>query len=74
MAGLEGAGHITIFFEVKLGERAATIATIGSNAETVEYKDFRFCRVGRRGSGQVPPSVWASLYQITNGLDLRCRQ
>ena len=42
MAGLEGADKSTILFKEKLGEMVTTIATIVSNAETVEYKDFGF--------------------------------
>ena len=42
MVGLEGAGKITIFFKLKLGEMVTTIATFVSIVGTVEYKDFSF--------------------------------
>ena len=42
MVGFEAAGKTTILFKVKLSELVMTIATIGFNVETVEYKNLIF--------------------------------
>ena len=73
MVGLEGAGKITILYKLKLGEMVTTIATIGSNVETVGHKESSFTLWAVWGSGQVPPSV-ASLLPGYERSDPCCRQ
>ena len=68
--GVEAAGNTTILFKLKLGKMVTTIATIGFNCGAQE---LYFHRVGRRGPGQVPPSV-ASLPSGYERSDLPCRQ
>ncbi|KAJ6526876.1 ADP-ribosylation factor family-domain-containing protein, partial [Mycena vulgaris] len=40
--GLDAAGKTTILYKLKVGEIVTTIPTIGSNVETVEYKNISF--------------------------------
>ena len=67
MVGLEGAGKITILLKLKLGEMVTTIATIGSNVENVEYKDFSFTLWAVGGQDKNRP-LWHHCYPDANVL------
>ena len=41
MIGLDAAGKTSILFQMKLGELIQSIPTIGFNAETVEFKNYK---------------------------------
>ena len=60
MVGLDGAGKLTVFFKLKLGEMVTTIATIGSTVETVEYKDFSFTVWAAKSKDKFRP-LWAAM-------------
>ena len=53
--------------KLKAGEIVTTIATIGSNVETVEYKDKIFALWAVGGQDKLRP-LWHHFYQDANGL------
>ncbi|XP_056324017.1 ADP-ribosylation factor 4-like [Danio aesculapii] len=67
MVGLDGAGKTTVLYQLKLGEAVASIATIGFNVETVEYKNISFtvCDIGYHSKLR---SFWKYYYQNCQGL------
>merc|ERR1719296_683179 len=67
MVGLDAAGKTTILYKLKLGEIVTTIATIGFNVETVEYKNISFTVWDVGGQDKIRP-LWRHYFQNTQGL------
>merc|ERR1712023_26090 len=67
MVGLDAAGKTTILYKLKLGEVVTTIATIGFNVETVEYKNISF-NVWDIGGQDKIRKLWRYYYANTQGL------
>uniref|UniRef100_A0A5K3G4J8 ADP-ribosylation factor 1 n=1 Tax=Mesocestoides corti TaxID=53468 RepID=A0A5K3G4J8_MESCO len=67
MVGLDAAGKTTILYQLKLGETAVTIPTIGFNVETVSYKNVTF-RVWDVGGQEVIRPLWRYYFNETNGI------
>ncbi|MFS7938284.1 putative small GTP-binding protein [Helianthus anomalus] len=69
MFGLHSAGKTTILYNLKLGKIVTTVATIGFNVETLEYKNISFSvwDFGAQTMYRLLP--WMSRYfQNTQGL------
>ncbi|CAF1343377.1 unnamed protein product [Rotaria sordida] len=57
MAGLNAAGKTSVLYTMKLGEIVTTIPTIGSNIETIEFKNIKMTAWDLGDRGKIRP-VW----------------
>lgn len=67
MLGLDAAGKTTILYRLKLGDRVATIPTIGFNVETLKYKGFNMNIWDVGGQTRIR-ELWRHYYHNTQGL------
>ncbi|KAF7144790.1 hypothetical protein RHSIM_Rhsim04G0245800 [Rhododendron simsii] len=67
MVGFDAVGKTTILYKLKLGEIVPTVATIGFNVETVEYKDISFTVWDIGGWGKIE-LLWKHYFHNTQGL------
>ncbi|CAM0144531.1 unnamed protein product [Urochloa decumbens] len=68
MLGLDAAGKTTILYRLKTGEVASTtIATVGFNIETIEYKNISFTFWDVGGNSPNRP-LWKYYFHDTQGI------
>jgi small GTP-binding protein len=67
MLGLDAAGKTTILYKLQLGEVVTTIPTIGTNIESVQYKNICFTCMDVGGRSPIRPLV-RHFYQKASGL------
>ncbi|KAF7146371.1 hypothetical protein RHSIM_Rhsim04G0246300 [Rhododendron simsii] len=67
MVGPDAVGKTTILYKLKLGEIVPTVATIGFDMETVEYKDISFTVWDIGGWGKIE-FLWKHYFHNTQGL------
>ena len=67
MVGLDAAGKTTILYQLKLGEMANTIPTIGFNVETVSYKNIEFMVWDMGGQDKIR-QLWSHYYKHAQAL------
>ena len=67
MVGLDGAGKTTILYKLKLGQKIASLPTVGFNVESVEYKNVNFIVWDVGGQSKIRP-LWKNYYQGVQGL------
>jgi len=65
LVGLDNAGKSTILYKLFLGETITTTPTIGSNVETIVYRNVKFCMWDLGGQDSFRSS-WSSFYNDTN--------
>ncbi|XP_041358678.1 E3 ubiquitin-protein ligase TRIM23-like [Gigantopelta aegis] len=65
--GLDGAGKTSILFKLKQNEFIPTIATIGFNVETVEYKNLKFTIWDVGGQHKIRP-LWKHYFFNTQAV------
>lgn len=62
MVGLDNAGKTTILYKMSLGETVSSTATVGSNVETVRYKNIQM-EIWDLGGQQSLRPFWATYYK-----------
>ncbi|KAF7375782.1 ADP-ribosylation facter [Mycena sanguinolenta] len=67
MVGLDAAGKTTILYKLKLGEIVTTIPTLGSNVETVQYKNISFTMWDAGGQDNIRP-LWRHYFHNTQAI------
>merc|ERR1711934_430059 len=65
--GLDNAGKTTILYRLQVGEVVSTIPTIGSNVETVQYKNIKFQVWDLGGQTSIRP-YWRCYYPNTQAI------
>lgn len=69
MVGLDNAGKTTILYQLHLGQKIDTTATVGSNVEQVKHGNLTFEVWDLGGQANLRPS-WATYYQQTDSVIL----
>jgi len=67
MLGLDAAGKTTILYQLKIGEVASTVPTVGFNVETVKHKNIKFTVWDVGGQDRIR-KLWRHYYEGTNAL------
>ncbi|KAI7853771.1 ADP-ribosylation factor family-domain-containing protein [Circinella umbellata] len=67
IVGLDNAGKTTILYKLLLNQVVTTTPTIGSNVETVEYKNIRFLMWDIAGQDTMRPT-WKTYYTDTKAV------
>lgn len=63
--GLDAVGKTTVLYRLKLGEVVTTIATIGFNVESIDYKGVHFTLWDVGGCDKIKP-LWRHYYKNTS--------
>ncbi|KAI9485080.1 ADP-ribosylation factor-like protein 5A [Zychaea mexicana] len=69
IVGLDNAGKTTILYKLLLNQVVTTTPTIGSNVETIEYKNIRFLMWDIAGQETMRPT-WKTYYVDTKAVIL----
>uniref|UniRef100_A0A7S0RAP2 Uncharacterized protein n=1 Tax=Pyramimonas obovata TaxID=1411642 RepID=A0A7S0RAP2_9CHLO len=67
IVGLDNAGKTTTLYKLHLGEVVVTHPTVGSNVETIDYKNLHF-EVWDLGGQQTLRSAWQTYYRSTDAV------
>mmetsp|Transcript_10509 Transcript_10509/g.18028 ORF Transcript_10509/g.18028 Transcript_10509/m.18028 type:complete len:184 (-) Transcript_10509:196-747(-) len=67
IVGLDNAGKTTTLYKLHLGEVVVTQPTVGSNVETIDYKNLHF-EVWDLGGQQTLRSSWQTYYRSTDAV------
>eukprot|EP00200_Dunaliella_tertiolecta_P004051 CAMPEP_0202358332 /NCGR_PEP_ID=MMETSP1126-20121109/12035_1 /ASSEMBLY_ACC=CAM_ASM_000457 /TAXON_ID=3047 /ORGANISM="Dunaliella tertiolecta, Strain CCMP1320" /LENGTH=153 /DNA_ID=CAMNT_0048951459 /DNA_START=201 /DNA_END=659 /DNA_ORIENTATION=- len=67
MVGLDNAGKTTILYKLSLGEVVQSSATVGSNVETVKYKNIQM-EIWDLGGQQNLRPFWATYYKKSDAV------
>eukprot|EP01023_Acetabularia_acetabulum_P039438 TRINITY_DN37964_c0_g1_i1.p3 TRINITY_DN37964_c0_g1~~TRINITY_DN37964_c0_g1_i1.p3 ORF type:complete len:189 (-),score=9.20 TRINITY_DN37964_c0_g1_i1:633-1199(-) len=67
MVGLDNAGKTTTLYKLSLGEVIVTQPTVGSNVESVKYKNIKFEVWDLGGQANLRP-YWSAYFQNTDAV------